>query len=175
MPVTPFHFGPGLLGKGLAPRRYSWSAFVASNVIIDCESFYYLVRHEYPVHRQLHTFLGAALVGVATALLVVGLVRVAPRLRAWFARQSPIVRAEGTPLGICVGAMVGALSHPLLDGVMHPDIEPFQPWTAANPLHGLISLSALHLGCLLAGVVGLILVIVRGRRRASSADPERPV
>ena len=34
MPFTPFHFGPGLLGKGLAPRSYSWSAFVAINVVI---------------------------------------------------------------------------------------------------------------------------------------------
>jgi len=168
VPVTPFHFGPGLLGKGLAPRSYSWSAFVASNVIIDCESFYYLVHHEYPVHRQLHTFVGAAVVGVVTAALLVGVVRVVPKLRAWFERKSPIMRAEGTPLGICVGAMVGALSHPLLDGVMHADIEPFQPWTAENPLHGLIGLGALHLGCLLAGLVGLILLIVQSHRKAQA-------
>jgi len=129
------------------------------------------VRHEYPVHRQLHTFVGAALVGVATAALLLGVLRIVPTLRAWFARRSPIMRAEGTPLGICVGAMVGALSHPLLDGVMHPDIEPFQPWIAVNPLHGLVGLGALHLGCLLAGLVGFALVIVQSRR----VGPDRPV
>jgi hypothetical protein len=58
---------------------------------------------------------------------------------------------------------VGALSHPVLDGIMHSDIEPFQPWTAANPLHGVVGLAALHLGCLIAGVVGLVLLLARKR------------
>jgi hypothetical protein len=29
MPVTPFHFGVGVLGKGIAPSRFSLSSFVA--------------------------------------------------------------------------------------------------------------------------------------------------
>jgi len=155
VPFTPYHFGPGLLGKGLAARWYSWTAFVASNVVIDCESFYHLVRHDYPVHRQLHTFLGAALAGVATACVLLCIRRV---LRVRLATRAPTIRAEATTLGIAVGAMAGALSHPLLDGFMHPDIEPFQPWTAENPLRGLISVESLELGCLLAGLVGAVLV-----------------
>jgi hypothetical protein len=157
VPITPFHFGPGLLAKGIAPRRVSWSAFAVSNVVIDIESLYYLRQHAAHVHRQLHTFAGAALVGIATTLVLLAIPR------AWLARRSPIFRAEGTVGGIAIGAMSGALSHPILDGIMHGDIEPFQPWTAANPLHGLIGLGALHLGCILAGVIGLILVIIRGR------------
>jgi hypothetical protein len=164
VPFTPFHFGPGLLGKGLVARWYSWTAFVVSNVIIDCESLYYLARHEYPVHRQLHTFVGAALVGVATAGLLIAIRR--PRLGAWLDAHRPIVRAEGTTLGIVVGAMVGALSHPLLDGLMHPDIEPFQPWTADNPLRNLVAIDALHLGCVAAGIVGAILVAIQSRSNA---------
>ncbi len=171
MPFTPFHFGPGLLGKGLAARWYSWSAFVASNVIIDCESLYYLERHEYPVHRQLHTFVGASIVGIVTACLLLGLRRVLPTLRTSLERRTPTVRAEATRLGIVVGAMAGALSHPILDGLMHPDIEPFQPWTAKNPLRGLVGVEELHLACLLAGLVGAILIvtwIARERRRANT-------
>lgn len=160
VPVTPFHFGPGLLGKGLAARWYSWTAFAASNVFIDCESLYYLWRGAWPVHRQLHTFLGAGLVGVATALLLIGIRALWPRLRTALAAKSPSVRAEATPLGIVVGGMLGALTHPLLDGIMHSDIQPFQPWTASNPLHGVIGVAALHEGCLAAGLVGAILLFV---------------
>ena len=56
MPVTPFHFGVGLLGKGVAPRAVSLCAFVASQIAIDCESAYFLfVARAEPVHRVLHT------------------------------------------------------------------------------------------------------------------------
>lgn len=160
VPFTPFHFGPGLLGKGLAPRGWSWSAFVASTIAIDGESLYYLAQHAYPVHRRLHTFVGAAVVGVAIAGLLLLVRRALPRLD----RASPTVRAEATPRGIVVGALAGALTHPVLDGLMHADIEPFQPWTAANPLRGLIELGPLHLGCVLAGVAGAILVAIAWRR-----------
>lgn len=160
VPFTPFHFGPGLLGKGFAARWYSWSAFIASNVIIDFESFYYLQRQDYPVHRKLHTFVGASMVGVATAVLLLGLRRVLPSLRTRLEKRPPTVRAEATTLGIVVGAMAGALSHPVLDGLMHPDIEPFQPWTSENPLRGLIGRGELHVGCLLAGLVGAILAAI---------------
>ena len=74
MPFTPYHFGPGLLGKGLFSRWYSWTAFVASNVIIDLEPAYWMARGQSPIHRGLHTWLGAAVVGVVTAGVMVGAV-----------------------------------------------------------------------------------------------------
>jgi hypothetical protein len=49
---------------------------------------------------------------------------------------------------------------------MHRDIEPFQPWTAENPLRGLIGLEELHLGCLVAGLVGAALVAIWRARDA---------
>src|SRR5262252_2406583 len=67
MPFTPYHFGPGLFVKGLAARWFSWIAFVAVQVVIDCETLYYLERREYPIHRTLHTFLGGTLAGLAVA------------------------------------------------------------------------------------------------------------
>jgi hypothetical protein len=68
MPVTPFHFGVGLLGKGVAPRAVSLCAFVASQVVIGCESAYFLfVAREEPVHRALHTFALATPLGALVA------------------------------------------------------------------------------------------------------------
>ena len=159
MPITPLHFGPGLLGKGLVPRSYSWTAFCAANVAIDVESLYHLWRHDWPVHRQLHTFLGATLVALATSALLAGACALARSRIA--AIRSPAWRAELAPRGIVIGALAGGLTHPILDGLMHADIEPFQPFTAANPLHALVGVPALHAGCIVAGVLGAVLLLMR--------------
>lgn len=135
----------------------SWSAFCAANVLIDLESLYYLQRGEYPVHRQLHTFVGAGLAGLVTIALLL-LARLP--LGRWLARFG----AEAKPAAIVAGALAGASSHPLLDGVMHPDIEPFGPWTTANPLFQQIGLGALHVGCALAGIGGMVLLYLRQPR-----------
>lgn len=153
--------------KGVAARSFSWTAFVASNIVIDFESLYFLERNEWPVHRRLHTFLGAGLVGVAVAVAMTVVVIVAMRVGTrWLPKssfQGAAWQAEVSRVGIVSGALVGALSHPVLDGIMHSDIEPLQPWTDANPLHAWVGLAALHLGCLIAGVVGVVLLLVRKR------------
>ena len=129
-----------------------------SNIVIDFESLYYLSRDEWPVHRQLHTFLGAGIVGIVVAILMsAAAVLLLPR--RWRESTSSVRQAEVSRVGIASGAMIGALSHPVLDGIMHSDIEPFQPWTAANPLHGVVGLAPLHQGCLIAGAVGLVLLL----------------
>lgn len=172
VPFTPFHFGPGLLLKGVAPRHVSASAFVAANVAIDLESLYNLARGAWPIHTRLHTFVGAALAGITTVLALLALrwaaLRVL-RVRTWLAATASICAAEVSVRGIVMGAMAGALTHPLLDGLMHQDIEPFGPWTSENPLRGLISLWSLHLGCAIAGAIGTFLCVARwrgGRTRA---------
>ena len=133
MSFTPFHFGPGLLLKGIAGRSFSWTAFVATQVVIDCETLYYLVRHEHPVHRTLHTTPGATLAGVATALAVLGL-RVLLESQANGTSvltdfKRPSIRSEVSGLGTLAGGLAGGASHPLLDGMMHRDIRTFRPWT----------------------------------------------
>jgi hypothetical protein len=41
-----------------------------------------------------------------------------------------------------------------LDSIMHPDVQPFQPWSSYNPSFGIIGLFALHGLCVLLGVAG---------------------
>ena len=43
MPITPFHFGPGILIKSAAPRKISWAMFALANVAIDLEPIVYFV------------------------------------------------------------------------------------------------------------------------------------
>ncbi len=147
VPITPFHFGPGML-LGVAVED-SLVAFVVTNVAIDVESGYHLLTHAYPIHTFLHTLVGATLAAVVVMLAVGAATRAVRRG----------VLSRRTIAGIDIGAVVGAWSHVALDAVMHADVEPLAPWSPANPLRGVLPLSVLHLACvacaMLAGSVFL--------------------
>ena len=163
MPVTPFHFGIGLLGKGLAPNQVSFSSFVASQVLIDCESAYYLfIAPAWPVHRWAHTLLVAVPLGVAVGLAVWGLGRAFNR-----------IDAPPHELGLwpaLAGGLLGGATHPLLDALMHPDAQLFMPFRAGNPLLGMVSLAALHLACVGAALLGGSLLWLRAPRASVAPD-----
>ncbi|HET9325357.1 MAG TPA: metal-dependent hydrolase [Candidatus Eisenbacteria bacterium] len=159
MPFTPYHFGVGLAAKAAAAPRFSWVAFCAAQVVIDCETLYYLSRHEHPVHRFFHSLLGAGMAGAAVSVALIGLLRALPWLEApaghngW---RSRVLRSELSPAGVWAGGLFGGLSHPLLDGMMHSDVRPFLPWSSSNPLLGMIDVEMLHQLCLLAGALGAV-------------------
>jgi len=109
VPVTLFHFGVGLLLKGVAPARTSLSSFVASQFVIDTETAFHLLRGEWPVHRALHTFVLATPVGIAVGVLAWFAGRLLGRLRRRWPSEFDLIPA-------LVGGGLGGLSHPLLDG-----------------------------------------------------------
>ncbi len=162
MPFTPFHLGPGLLLKGGAPRGVSWSAFAVSQIVIDLEPLYYLMRGEAPLHRALHTLPGAALVGAVTvALCLAG--RWALERRAGLgnrilalAERRSVLYGEITLSGVVWGATLGSFSHVLLDALLYDDVYLFWPWTRATPLLGMLSPAAVILGCVVTGALGLV-------------------
>lgn len=162
VPFTPFHLGVGLCGKGLALRGFSWAAFAASNVVIDVESLYHLLRGDERVHVHLHTFVGAALAGLAVTGLVLW-ARRALKLEARLENRSRTLQAEVSRGGVFAGAMIGALSHPILDGMMHADIQPLQPFSASNPFYRMLDIPQLHTACMIAGVAGVLLIALRRR------------
>lgn len=154
MPVTPFHVGVGILFKGAAPRRVSLLSFVASQVVIDLESGYHLLRGDWPVHRALHTFALAIPVGLATGAVVWYAGRHLKRLRDRWPHEFGLLPA------LLAGGLGGA-THPLLDGVMHDDIRPLMPFAADNPFHHAIGLGTLHLLCVGCAVLGGVLWALR--------------
>ena len=119
MPITPFHFGPGVLFHSAAPPRVSFLAFVAANGITDVESIYNVLAGNFPVHRFLHTFVGAALVTGLTIALFMATRRLARSvtLPNWFQWRQLSLPA------VIVGAALGAFSHIVLDGIMHADMR----------------------------------------------------
>ena len=147
MPFTPFHFGPGAAIKAAVPSSFSFVVFCGTQVFMDLEPGYYLLRGEYPVHRVLHTFIGAIVVGAVCGMIGVGLFKIAMR----FAASLRI-----TWQCALLSALIGSISHVLLDSIMHRDIRLLAPLSDVNPFLGLISVQALHWFCLISGFVGIV-------------------
>lgn len=171
LPYTPYHFGPGLLLKAGLPRRFSFLAFATTQVAIDLESWYFLTRGEWPVHRILHTFVGASLVGLGVAALV----WVIDRAVRWTIGSRAAHLSIGTPIVAFAsevhwrGVLLGGLTHVLLDSFMHADIQPLAPFAAGNPLRDLIGWDPLETGCIAAGVLGAIVLGLRHRALRATA------
>jgi hypothetical protein len=161
MPATPFHFGPGLLVKAVAPHQFSVAAYSVAQIVIDIESGYHVLHGDYPVHRQAHTFLLGGLIGLLCGLIVW-------RVGRWLARPRDIVpEALGAeyrmPIAVWSG-IFGGLFHSVLDGIMHADMRPFRPFSDANPLYGLVSVRTVYLFCIITGLVGAALLLAWERR-----------
>jgi hypothetical protein len=161
MPATPFHFGPGLLIKAVAPRQFSMAAYSVAQVVIDIESGYHLLHNDYPVHRQAHTFFLGGLIGLVCGLVV-------SRVGTWLLRpRDAIPEALAAEYRMPIAALSGVFGgafHSVLDGIMHEDMRPFRPFTDANPLYGLVSVRALYLFCIVTGLVGAALLLAWERR-----------
>ncbi len=156
MPFTPFHFGPGLLLKSLLARWFSFPVFVLSQIVIDVETLSRIVSGAPALHGPAHSLFGATIAAGVTILMTRLLYGAASGVHQWFEvvrRQQPAYPAPPFAV-VCVTACIGAWSHVLLDSVMHRDVQPFHPFSPDNPWLDLVSLSALHQGCVLAGVLG---------------------
>ncbi len=158
MPVTPFHIAAGLLFKAYAPARVSWVVFALVNVLIDLEPILWFLLSGDPAHRQLHSYLGAAI--VAAVGVWPGRMLAEAWLRWWNRQLNPAqARWLGTGVRIALpaawaGALLGSGSHIVLDSFMHSDMQPFWPWAADNSLLQKIPVDGLHAICLAAAVWG---------------------
>lgn len=160
MPFTPFHFGPGVLVKACAPRHVSFTVFAFTQVLIDVEPLYFMLRGEHPIHRFFHSYIGATLVLLAAYFLGRPIAGVAlalskgelkPTTSSLLAAFRSIPRAAAL-----VGAIAGAYSHVLLDSFMHTDAHPFAPFTESNQLLLIIATGELHVYCTVAGLLGFV-------------------
>ncbi len=153
------------------PRHFGFWAFAATQVVIDVETLYHLLRQEWPVHRVLHTYLGGTVVGVVVGVVAFALGEL---LRKWCghgetARDGPKPADQRTTRAVAamVGAVIGGISHALLDSIMHEDAQPLWPFATGNRLLGVIGVENLHLGCLVAGFVGLAIMLVNRAPQAA--------
>jgi len=151
MPITPFHFGPGLLLKELRPQFFSFTVFILSQIILDIESLYNILNHNEKIHAYFHTYIGSLVPLVISVLLYV-----VCKGRFFQKKMRKI-----SLLGIIVTAWIGVWSHVFLDSIMHPDLQPFWPFSSENPVLGLIGIGNLHIICLICFIIGLGIYLTR--------------
>jgi len=165
VPITPFHFGPGAAVKAVAPRHFSFTVFAFSQVLIDLEPVGFYLFTGDPIHPYLHTYAGATLVFVASGWA--GQPACERALRAWNAWLSPAqalwlsCETRISARAAVIGAFVGAYSHVAIDSIMHADMQPFAPFSGTRPWLHVVSVENLHLLCVLAGVLGVAVLLFR--------------
>ena len=166
--------GPGLAIKSLTGRHFSLMVFGFSQVAMDIEPLVRIIRGHAILHGFTHTYLGATLIGLLSA--IAGRPVCQFLLRYWkpdpespLLNWLPAATHISWPVAIA-GAFVGTYSHVFFDSIMHADMQPLAPWVEANRLLHLISVDGLHLACVLSGLLGVLLMYgvfrIRGRIHA---------
>ena len=150
MPFTPFHMGPGILIKALLQGSFSLMVFGWTQIVMDIQPLVVMITGEGHVHGFSHTYIGATLLALFSALTgkylselglkIMGLTKNNPTTILWWVAL--------------LSAFIGSYSHVFLDSIMHADVEPFYPFTLVNNFRDLISIDALHKVCLYSGLVG---------------------
>lgn len=162
MPFTPFHMGPGLAVKAVGGRHFSLMVFGFSQVAIDVEPLVRILRGDAVLHGFTHTYLGATVVALAAILIGRPICQVV--LKDWTpAPPSPFLnwvlepRRISWPTAIC-SAFIGTYSHVALDSLLHADMRPLAPFSETNALLHAVSLGAVHVGCVLSGLLGVLVL-----------------
>lgn len=179
MPFTPFHVGPGLLMKPLIGRHFSLTVFILTQLIMDSEPLYYLLRGEAVVHRFFHTYLGASVVAALTMVLAKPLCQkalgywnrcfVSEVDRRWFGVPTHLPWPA-----IVISALLGSYSHVFLDSLMHQDMQPWAPFHHDNAWLHRITLEQLYGACLLSGFVGVLAWLYVRYRQLSHTHRKTP-
>ena len=163
MPFTPFHMGPGLLIKSVIREHFSLMVFGFSQVAIDIEVLFHMVRRDQTVHGFNHTYVGATLIAVISILIgrpvcQFLLNRWIPSIDATFENWLKGPKKISWAAAIS-GSLLGAYSHVFLDSIMHFDVRPLMPWSKDNAFLGFVSVQSLHIYCIVSGFLGAIVLL----------------
>ncbi|ABA57879.1 conserved hypothetical protein [Nitrosococcus oceani ATCC 19707] len=162
MPATIIHLGLGVQMKSVVPQYFSFPVFVFTQLAIDMEAFYFLLQNESPVHRFLHTYIGATL--IAFLAILIGRPLCQWGIGLWNARLKEkhyhwlYITPRISWKAAATAAIFGAYSHVLMDSIMHADIQPFAPFSLINGFWGAISNFHLHMFCIICGALGIIVL-----------------
>jgi membrane-bound metal-dependent hydrolase YbcI (DUF457 family) len=150
MPFTPLHMGPGLLLKAILHGSFSLLVFGWAQIVMDLQPLFVLISGAGRLHGFSHTYLGAALLAVLSALSgkylaefglrIIGNARYADIRILW-------------PVAL-VSALIGTFSHVALDSIMHADMTPYFPVSEDNQLLAVVSVDTLHKICIYTGIAG---------------------
>ena len=142
--------GPGILIKALLQSSFSLMVFGWTQIVMDIQPLIVLITGEGHLHGFTHTYLGAILLAIFSALSGKYLSEFGLTILG-IAKDNPIKIMWWVSF---LSAFIGSFSHVFLDSIMHADVQPFYPITLSNPFQGYVSISALHKVCLYSGLIG---------------------
>ena len=164
MPFTPFHMGAALIVKPGLGKHFSVITFGIAQMAMDIEPLTCMLSGAKVLHGPSHTIVGAMVIACLVLVVAPGISNFLLRRwnkeamhykLPWLVETVPVSR-----LAVIVGAFFGTLSHVLLDSLMHHDMQPLLPFSAANPLMGLMPHDEIYWLCGIAGAMGAMLWIV---------------
>jgi membrane-bound metal-dependent hydrolase YbcI (DUF457 family) len=150
--------GPGVLFKACLRASFSLMVFGWAQFIMDLQPLLVMITGRGHLHGFSHTYIGAALLAVLSAISGKYLAEFALKLIGLVA-YIPISWTVAF-----ISATIGTFSHVLLDSIMHHDLRPFWPISSHNGLLGLLSMPTLHWSCIGTGIVGAMLYCLFGGR-----------
>lgn len=166
MPITPFHLIAAAPLKAITPRRFSWSVFCLTNILIDLEPITCFLITLEPRHMFFHTIIGATLVAFISATY--GRILCESVIKIWNEEIKGNFEAKWlssdvhiSKISAWIGALLGAWSHLLLDSFIHADIKPLSPFTDNNLFLGFITITWLHSACVTLGFLGIIGILLK--------------
>ncbi|MEL7968008.1 zinc dependent phospholipase C family protein [Vreelandella neptunia] len=156
MPFTPFHMGPGVVVKSLLQGSFSLMIFGWAQIVMDIQPLIVLISGDGHLHGFTHTYVGATILAVFSALSGKYLAETGLFLLGLNSKWQVNIK-----WWVCFfSAFIGTFSHVLLDSIMHADVAPFFPFAAENSLLSLISVKSLHKACLYSFLIGSVLYFV---------------
>jgi len=150
VPFTPIHMGPGIAVKALLQGSFSLMVFGWAQIVMDLQPLFVMITGEGHLHGFSHTYLGATLLAIVSALSGKYLSEIGLYVLGLNNDWKIVI---GWPVAF-FSAFIGTFSHVLLDSIMHADVEPFFPAITTNPILGVMSVAALHKLCLYSGAIG---------------------
>jgi hypothetical protein len=137
------------------PRWFSFTSFMAANVLIDTEVLFYVWQRDPPLHRHFHTYLGGIGMGIVAGVSVCVASRVLRRAAPGLPRRWPTECAASRTAALIAG-ILGGSSHVFLDSLVHREMQPFWPLAIDNHLVGLVGHGTVHQGCAALGILGAV-------------------
>lgn len=150
MPFTPLHMGPGILIKALLQSSFSLMLFGWSQIVMDIQPLIVLITGEGHLHGFSHTYVGASLLAIFSALSG----KYLSEIGLYLLDLNPHWQVKIAWWVAFLSAFIGSFSHVLIDSIMHADMEPFFPFNAENELLGLVSVELLHKLCIYSALLG---------------------
>ncbi len=157
MPFTPIHMGPGIFIKAVLQGSFSLMVFGWAQIVMDIQPLLVLISGQGHLHGFSHTYVGASLLALISALTGKYLSEFGLLILAISNKQNRIKISWWVSFA---SAFIGTFSHVLLDSIMHFDVQPFYPFLYENDFLSIMSIEQLHSMCLYLGIVGAVVYFI---------------